>query len=154
MGPFRYIVKRFSPALNSPSRLVKKGGVPFTKDDVGSLGEDLAARFLWASGCKVLYRNYRAPRGGELDIVCRERDTLLFLEVKTRTSDKFGRPIDAVTMDKRYLITRGAMAWLRLLDYPDVKFRFDVVELILADGEVPQFNWVKDAFHLPEPYRY
>jgi len=101
----------------------------------------------------VLYRNFRAPRGGEVDIVCRERDTLVFVEVKTRSSDAYGSPAEAVNREKQRLITRGALAWLRLLDNPDLIFRFDIVEIVMR-GEVPDFNLIRNAFQLREPYIY
>src|ERR1700719_1438922 len=77
----------------------------------GALGEKLACRFLRRNGYKVLYRNFRGRRGGEIDIVCRDRDTLVFIEVKTRTRDDFGRPLAAVDQQKRNRISRGAPAW-------------------------------------------
>jgi putative endonuclease len=123
--------------------------------ELGRLGERLAARYLRRQGYRVLYRNYRAPHGGEVDIVCRDRscDTLVFVEVKTRRGLGFGTPGEAVTRDKQKLIARGALAWLRLLDHPDILFRFDIVE-ILFDGNEPSFHIIKDAFKLPEPYIY
>src|SRR4030081_2292706 len=86
----------------------------------GARGEKLACRFLRRHGYKILYRNFRGRRGGEIDIVCRDRDTLVFVEVKTRTREDFGRPLDAVDRDKRKRISRGGLAWLRLLDNPDI----------------------------------
>lgn len=125
------------------------------KQEVGKLGERLAARFLKKEeGMKILHRNFRAPKGGELDLVCREGDTLVFAEVKTRTSLRFGRPVEAVDKKKQMLIVRGAMEWLRLLDYPDLLFRFDVVEVLLRDGEVAQINLIRNAFNLPEHLIY
>ena len=91
----------------------------------------MAARFLRSHGYKILYRNFRAHRGGEVDVVCRDGDTLVFVEVKTRTSELFGRPADAVNKAKQELITRGAMAWLRMLDRPGILFRFDIVEVVV-----------------------
>ena len=136
--------------------LTTPDGEPIGKDAVGELGEKLAARHLRSEGYKVLYRNFRAVEGGEVDIVCRHGEVLAFVEVKTRTTTKYGRPIDAVNMDKRYLITRGAMEWLRLLDAEDgsIRYRFDVAEVILSDGERPEFNVVKEAFETPEPFIY
>ena len=86
-----------------------------------------------------------------MDLVCRDvpESTLVFAEVKTRTSDGDGRPADAVTREKEELIARGARAWLRLLDRPDVNFRFDIVEVVLGEGE-PRINVIKSAFLLPE----
>ncbi len=120
---------------------------------LGERGEKLAAQFLRRSGFKILYRNFRAPHGGEVDIVCRDDDTLVFVEVKTRSSEDFGSPAEAVNRDKQKLIARGAMAWLRLLDHSDVFFRFDIVEIVIEEN-VPRFSLIKNAFELPEPYLY
>ncbi|HEV2804847.1 MAG TPA: YraN family protein [Chthoniobacterales bacterium] len=106
------------------------------------------------NGYKILYRNFRGRTGGEIDVVCRDGDTLVFVEVKTRTREDFGRPFDAVNRDKRHRISRGGLAWLRLLDNPDILFRFDVVEVIMAEGEKPRVEILRDAFSLPETYRY
>ncbi|MEO8205610.1 MAG: YraN family protein [Chthoniobacterales bacterium] len=119
---------------------------------LGRWGEDKAARHLKSQGYKILYRNYRAPHGGEVDIVCRHKptSTLVFTEVKTRMNEEFGRPFDAVNEKKRRLIIRGALTWLKMLDYPDIRFRFDVVEIIVQ----PEFECriIEDAFHLPDEY--
>ena len=120
---------------------------------LGARGEKLAAQFLKRSGYKILYRNFRARRGGEVDLVCREDDTLVFVEVKTRSSTDFGRPFEAINIAKRRLISRGALAWLQLLDNPDILFRFDVVEIVLV-AEKPRVELLRDAFRLPAPYIY
>ena len=121
---------------------------------LGIRGEKLACRFLRRNGYKILYRNFRGRSGGEIDIVCRDRDTLVFVEVKTRTREDFGRPFDAVNRDKQKRISRGGLAWLRLLDDPDILFRFDVVEVILAKGAEPRLELLRNAFALSEPYIY
>jgi putative endonuclease len=121
---------------------------------LGRQGESLAARTLKKRGYKILATNFRGRRGGEIDLVCRDRatDTLVFVEVKTRTDEAFGRPIDAVDKKKRRRIVRGAMAWLRMLDMPDVRFRFDVVEVIIDGG--PEVRVIQNAFGLPSGYYY
>jgi putative endonuclease len=121
---------------------------------LGTRGENLACRFLRRNGYKILSRNFRGRTGGEIDIVCRERDTLVFVEVKTRTREDFGRPFDAVDRNKQKRIARGGLAWLRLLDDPDILFRFDVVEVIIAEGKQPRVELLRNAFSLPEPYIY
>ena len=124
---------------------------------LGRRGERLAARFLKHHGYKIIYRNYRGPRGGEIDIVCRERatNTLVFVEVKTRSRIDYGNPADAVNKEKQRLIIRGALSWLRLLDNPDVLFRFDIVEVVIQkECRKPEMNLIRGAFHLPENYRY
>lgn len=102
----------------------------------------------------MLKANFRGRKGGEIDLVCREcaTNTLVFVEVKTRTTETFGRPLDAVDKQKRRRIVRGAMAWLRMLDMPDVRFRFDVVEVIMDAG--PEVRVIQNAFGLPSGYYY
>jgi putative endonuclease len=93
---------------------------------------------------KVLYRNFRPSRGGEIDIVCREKKTLVFVEVKTRAPGGLGRPADAVDAEKEEAILKGARAWLKMLDNPDVPARIDVVEVILGDGK-PEITHTRNA---------
>ena len=121
---------------------------------LGTQGENLACRFLRKNGYKVLYRNFKGRAGGEIDVICRDRDTLVFVEVKTRTREDFGRPFDAVNQQKQNSIARGALAWLRLLDNPDILFRFDVVEVIIVEGAEPRLEILRNAFSLPEGYIY
>jgi len=78
----------------------------------------------------------------------------VFVEVKTRTREDFGRPLDAVNREKRNRIARGGLAWLRLLDDPDILFRFDVVEVIIAEDAEPRIEILPNAFSLPKPYIY
>jgi putative endonuclease len=120
----------------------------------GVRGEKLACRYLRGNGYKILFRNFRGRSGGEIDVVCRDNDTLVFVEVKTRAREDFGRPVEAVDRQKRKRISRGALAWLRMLDNPDILFRFDVVEVIVADGAKPRVEVIKNAFSLSKPYLY
>jgi putative endonuclease len=123
--------------------------------ELGRRGEDLAARYLRKNGYKILYRNFRAPKGGEVDIVCRDKraNTLAFVEVKTRSSAKFADPSYNVNLDKQHLISRGALAWLRLLGNPDVIFRFDIVEVLVEESGV-SISLIRDAFKLSNSYIY
>jgi putative endonuclease len=150
MGLARFIADLFFPSARRSAE-----GTANASHELGREGERLAVRYLRKHQYRVLYRNFRAPHGGEVDLVCRDKtcDTLVFVEVKTRRSLAFGAPGEAVTRDKQKLIARGALAWLRLLDHPDIMFRFDIVEII-HDGHVPSFHLIKDAFKLPEPYIY
>lgn len=120
----------------------------------GTRGEKLAGRFLRKQGYKILYRNFRGRSGGEIDIVCRDGDTLVFVEVKTRGSEEFGRPFESIAADQKRRISRGALAWLRMLDDPDILFRFDVVEVIMASDAEPRVELIQNAFTLSEPYVY
>src|ERR671923_3065207 len=114
----------------------------------GARGEKLACRYLKRNGYKILFRNFRGRSGGEIDVVCRDNDTLVFIEVKTRGREDFGRPVEAVDREKRKRISRGALAWLRMLDNPDILFRFDVVEVIMVDDAKPRVELVRNAFPL------
>jgi putative endonuclease len=120
----------------------------------GVTGETLACQYLRRVGYKILYRNFRGRSGGELDIVCRDGDTLVFVEVKTRASEEFGRPFEAVRGDQQRRISRGALAWLRMLENPDILFRFDVVEVVMRDSGRPRIELIRNAFQLSTPYIY
>src|SRR5712692_9291004 len=115
---------------------------------LGVRGEKLACRFLRQNGYKILYRNFRGRRGGEIDIDCRDDDTLVFVEVKTRRREDFGRPFAAVDPQKQRRISRGGLAWLRMRDNPEILFRFDVVEVIIAEDAKPRVELIKNAFQL------
>jgi putative endonuclease len=122
----------------------------------GQWGENQAALYLRRHGYRILYRNFIPPGGGEVDLVCRDKpeDTLVFVEVKTRASEERGRPADAVDYDKQRRVARGAMAWLRLLNYPDIRFRFDIVEVLATSQTAPEITLIRNAFPLPEYYVY
>ena len=100
--------------------------------NTGRRGERLAAWYLRFHGYSILERNYRSGRY-EIDVVARERRTgvLVFVEVKTRSSTAFGRPVDAVTAQKQLFLTRAAQGYLRARREPDAPTRFDVVEVYL-----------------------
>lgn len=121
---------------------------------LGARGEKLAARYLRRQDFKVLYRHFRGRQGGEIDLVCRERDVLVFIEVKTRTREDFGRPRETLHSAQQRRISLGALAWLRLLGNPDILFRFDVVEVTMAEGKPPRIELIRNAFSLSEPYLY
>ena len=116
----------------------------------GRQGETIAARYLRKNGYRVLYRNFRSRRGGEIDLVCRDcrAKALIFVEVKTRTTDVFGPPHAAVTWQQRDRIIRGAKEWLRMLDDPRVSYRFDVVEVLMKP--VPVVNLIRGAFQVAD----
>jgi putative endonuclease len=117
---------------------------------LGKQGEAQAERFLKKQSFKILYRNFRGRRGDEIDLVCRDRkeQVLVFVEVKTRTNELFGMPQDAVNWRKRARIIRAAKEWLRLLDLPDVPFRFDIVEVIAEPTQ--QIRLIRGAFEMEE----
>ena len=140
------IVARFSRSLNSPCHLTAADGQAHDRIWVGNYGERVAAAWLRSQGCKILARNFRGPRKGEVDIVARDHKLLLFVEVKTRREGSKIRGLDAVGKDKQLLIERGANAWLKRLGTRDLPWRFDVIEVHVEDGKKPRVNHVKDAF--------
>src|SRR6187455_723333 len=101
----------------------------------GELGERAARRHLQKLGLKFLAANFRSDRG-EIDLVFRDHDCLVFVEVKARSSEDWTRPAAAVNARKRRLISQTALDYLRLLKNPEVKVRFDIVEVLLQDGKV------------------
>jgi putative endonuclease len=116
------------------------------KSEKGRLGEDEAVRVLKKRGYKILDRNFRA-RFGEIDIIARQGETVVFVEVKAR-SDKdarFGTPAEAVGRKKQERIIKSAYEWLRKDKKKDRPVRFDVVEVIMSDGAM-ETNIIEDAF--------
>ena len=119
----------------------------------GLLGEKAARRHLRRNGLKFLVANFRSPRG-EIDLVCRDKDCLVFVEVKTRSSEEWSRPAAAVDGERRRRLTRAGLDYLRLLKNPRVKVRFDIVEVLLNDGAVAQVRHLPNSFPMQRPYRY
>jgi len=119
----------------------------------GQRGELAAKKHLKKLGFKFLLATYSSPRG-EVDLIFRDRDCLVFIEVKTRSSESWTRPAASVNKEKRGRLSRAALDYLRLLKNPRVKFRFDVVEVLLEDGEIHEVRYLPNIFNLSQPYRY
>ena len=102
---------------------------------LGKQGEDLACAELSRRGYAILARRYRT-RAGEIDIVAREGRTVVFVEVKTRTSVRFGLPAEAITWRKRRRLQIMALAYLSRRRLYDVPFRFDIVSVMVGEGQV------------------
>jgi putative endonuclease len=119
----------------------------------GRLGEKAAQQHLRRAGLRFLTANYKTDQG-EIDLVFREGPCLVFVEVKTRSSEQWVRPAAAVDADKRRRLSLAALDYLRRLGNPPIKFRFDIVEVLLADGQVREVRHLPNAFVLAAPYRY
>jgi putative endonuclease len=119
----------------------------------GQLGEHAAKSHLQRQGLKFLTANFRSDRG-EIDLIFRDDDCLVFVEVKARSSEDWTRPAAAVDRRKRRLLSQTALDYLRLLKNPAVKIRFDIVEVLLADGEVREIRHLPNTFPMEKPYRY
>ena len=119
----------------------------------GALGERAAKKHLQKLGLKFLAANFRSEHG-EIDLIFRDGDCLVFAEVKTRSSEAWTRPAAAVDARKRKLLSQTALDYLRRLKNPEVKFRFDIVEVLLAEGEVREIRHLPNTFSLSRTYRY
>jgi putative endonuclease len=111
----------------------------------GNRGERVAAKLLKKKGYRILARNCR-NRWGEIDLIARDGDTIVFVEVKTRSHDEAGRPEDAVTATKQRQISRAAAAWLHRNKLDEHRCRFDVVAIVWRAGEEPLINHYLSAF--------
>ena len=112
-----------------------------------------AKKHLQKLGLKFLTANFRSARG-EIDLVFRDDDCLVFAEVKTRSSEDWTRPAAAVDARKRRLLSQTALDYLKLLKNPRVKIRFDIVEVLLRDGKVHEIRHLPNTFVMSKPYRY
>ncbi len=121
--------------------------------EYGALGELEAKKHLKKLGLKFLTANFRSRRG-EIDLIFRDGDCLVFVEVKTRSSEDWVRPAAAVDARKRKLLSQCAFDYLALLRKPQVKIRFDIVEVLLSDGEVREVRHLPNTFSLSAPWRY
>lgn len=105
------------------------------RHQLGITGEQLAQNFLAKKGYRILTTNYRS-RYGEIDIVCLDGDTVVFVEVKTRSSEKFGTPAEAVTFRKRNRLRQLAQMYLITHNLETYPVRFDVLSLIFSSPRI------------------
>jgi putative endonuclease len=119
----------------------------------GVLGERAAKKHLQKLGLKFLVANFRSERG-EIDLVFRDSDCLVFIEVKSRSSEEWTRPASAVDARKRRLLSQTALDYLKLLKNPAVKIRFDIVEVLLTAGAVREIRHLPNTFPMARPYRH
>jgi putative endonuclease len=113
-------------------------------DSLGKQGEDLAVRHLKALGYKILDRNYRCSLG-EIDIVAKDKTALIFIEVKTRKSDKIAMPLESIGAKKQAKLKTLAEYYLQEKDYYECETRFDVISII-GDGLNVKIEHITDAF--------
>ena len=119
---------------------------------LGDLGERFAAEHLEKNAYRLVVANFKVPVGrntnealvtGEIDLIAFDGDTLCFIEVKTRTSDEFTGPLSAVDLRKQRQITRTARIYRRIFGIRDVKYRYDVVTIVIKRGRLPEIELVK-----------
>lgn len=119
------------------------------KKRLGTQGEAAAARYLEERGYAILARNYR-KRSGEVDIVAQKDGILAFIEVKTRSSSRFGSPAEAVGTGKRRRICSAALHYISENNAADLPARFDVIE-VYAKKDLLDVRHIMDAFAFEEP---
>ena len=112
-------------------------------NDFGKLGEELAVNYLTGKGYEILERNWR-NRHKEIDIIAKDGNELVIVEVKARQSDEYGEPDIAVTKKKQRMLIDAANAYI-LARGLDVETRFDIVSIVFKGGE-PVIEHIEDAF--------
>ena len=110
----------------------------------GNYGEDLACEYLKKQGYKILERNYRI-RGGEIDIVAKDKETLVFVEVKARWSHEYGLPAESMTKWKIKYLIKTAAFYVMKVGWGDKEYRLDFISIDFADSkENPQIELIKN----------
>lgn len=118
------------------------------KQAVGRAGEEAAVRFLEARGYRILARNFRRAYG-EVDIVAQEGEVLVFVEVKARSSTRFGAPAEAVTATKRRRLSKIALTYMMRHALTECPARFDVIAVLLdKNGRVRRIEQIENAFEV------
>ena len=112
-------------------------------NDFGKQGEELATQYLINKGYEILERNWR-NKHKEIDIIARDGQYLVIVEVKTRQTDEYGDPDIAVTKQKQKCLISAANSYI-LRNHLDVETRFDIISIIFRDGE-PVIEHIEDAF--------
>jgi len=112
---------------------------------LGKHGEELASEFLESAGLRIIVRNYR-NKTGEIDIIARDQETLVFVEVKTRKSLTYGQPYEAVSRKKQKQICRLALYYMTRNKHHDQAVRFDVISIVMTSNENPKIEHLINCF--------
>ena len=115
----------------------------------GRTSESIAAKVLKKKGYKILEKNYRSP-GGEIDIIAKDKDTLVFVEVKARMSETYGNPKESVTIGKQQKISKTAQYYFKEKKLSDFRARFDVVAINKMNGKLT-IEVLQNAFEYRGP---
>ncbi len=116
------------------------------KQTLGKEGERIAENYLKKKGYRLVERNYRSPVG-ELDLIVLDRRVIVFVEVKTRTQERFGAPLETVPAIKQHRMMKAALFFLSHHGLHDREARFDVVGVSFEDGK-PTIEHIENAFEL------
>lgn len=110
---------------------------------LGKAGEEEAAKYLRQQEYRILFRNYRV-RLGEVDIICEKDNTIIFVEVRSKSSLSFGTGAESVTWQKQNKVRQVAQAFLAQKQWYDRPIRFDVIDVYFTPE--PQINHIENAF--------
>ena len=122
------------------------------KDQRARAGENVAAQYLVSKGFTILHRNLRFPEG-ELDFVAKLTKTLVFIEVKTRKSEEFGKPYHSVSEQKQRRQVAMANRFISICRLHNVPVRFDVVSIVLSPGQPANIEHIENAFQVKDLFR-
>ncbi len=121
--------------------------------DTGIWGEKVAAEYLKGKKYRIIGTRVRVGDRDEFDIIARDGNTLVFVEVKTKSGEEYGRPLVAVDRKKKHVLSRGAVRYLKKLKRPPEFFRFDVIEVVGEEGDInPIIRHLDNAFTLDKCY--
>ncbi len=116
------------------------------KRDIGNIGEDVAVKFLKKQKYKIIERNFNVPRVGEIDIVARDKDYLVFVEVRLRKAGSLVSPFETVDTFKQQRLIRTAESYLKVHGLSEALARFDVIAVTQNDDGSHTVEIVKNAF--------
>lgn len=117
------------------------------KKNLGIIGESVAANYLRSQHYKILDKNFRFKKYGEIDIIAQDNEYTCFIEVKTRTNNKFGTPSESVTKTKQQKIKLLAKIYLSNNNLFNTNIRFDIVEVVLEKSNIYTINLIRNAFY-------
>lgn len=127
--------------------------MPKANSNLGRHGEEVALGLLRKNGYKILARNYKSGLS-EIDIIAKDKDTFCFIEVKSRSSDRFGSPEDSILARKQRQIAKSALVYLKENNLLDKKARFDVVCVTYSQNIALKSELIKNAFELDGSFAY
>lgn len=138
----QFIVEAFDRSDSIPAPRLE------TTRQIGAYGEKVAAAYLRRKhGYRVLDKNYRTPRG-EIDLICRDGQVLVFVEVRARASHDYGTSVETINSAKQARLRFAAERYLQELGRTDIFVRFDAVGILLTSEQVPVCTLYRDLFQL------
>lgn len=115
-----------------------------TNKIIGKYGEDIAKNFLIKNGFKILESNYRYSKIAEIDIIALKKDILHFIEVKTRTQEFFGSPLEAITQNKYKQIYSCAIQYINTSKNKYMGYKIDAIGIVLDGKKIKKIDFIED----------